>query len=96
MCKRCLRYEVNEKLVGSNIKTFDHLNSTVAEIEMFFADNPNLLANKAKIGKEKAIASGKEVNAVDLNDALGNNPPSNVPTVQGPSKEQKVDHQWSL
>lgn len=69
MCKRGLRYEINERLIGANIKTFDHLNSTVAEVEMFFADNPGLLAGKAKPPKEQGPNS-KEVNTLDFTAAV--------------------------
>ena len=43
LCKKGLKLEVSEKLIGENVKTFDHLNSTILKIEMFFADNPTLI-----------------------------------------------------
>ncbi|MQL89747.1 hypothetical protein Taro_022322 [Colocasia esculenta] len=62
--KRWRDFSMSEKLLGTNIKGFDQLNSAVAEIEMFFADNPTQAPPKSKPGKERAV--GKEANAVDF------------------------------
>ncbi|MQL89736.1 hypothetical protein Taro_022314 [Colocasia esculenta] len=64
ICRRSLAAQISEKLLGTNIKGFDQLNAVVAEIEMFFADNPMQAPSKIKPGKERAI--GKEANAVDF------------------------------
>ncbi|MQM06562.1 hypothetical protein Taro_039386 [Colocasia esculenta] len=64
ICQWGLAAEVSEKLLGTNIKGFDQLNSVVAEIEMFFADNSVHALSRNKPNKERA--SGKEVNAVDF------------------------------
>lgn len=40
MCKNNLRSEVKEKILGTDIRSFDRLNNAVAEIEMFLADHP--------------------------------------------------------
>ena len=65
LCKKDLKPEVSEKLIGANVKTFDHLNSTVLEIEMFFADNPTLIQGKGEAHRERASLS-KGVHAVDF------------------------------
>ncbi|MQL84426.1 hypothetical protein Taro_016941 [Colocasia esculenta] len=64
ICRRGLAAQISEKLLGTNIKGFDQLNAVVAEIEMFFADNPMQAPPKIKPGKERAV--GKEANAVDF------------------------------
>ncbi|MQL89635.1 hypothetical protein Taro_022219, partial [Colocasia esculenta] len=64
ICRRGLAAQISEKLLGTNIKGFDQLNAVVAEIEMFFADNPMQAPPKIKPGKERAM--GKEANAVDF------------------------------
>ncbi|MQL91945.1 hypothetical protein Taro_024564 [Colocasia esculenta] len=64
ICRRGLAAQISEKLLGTNIKGFDQLNSVVAEIEMFFADNPMQTPPKSKPGKERAV--GKEANVVDF------------------------------
>ena len=63
ICRRGLAAQISEKLLGTNIKGFDQLNAVVAEIEMFFADNPMQAPPKIKPGKERAV--GREANAVD-------------------------------
>ncbi|MQL89885.1 hypothetical protein Taro_022468, partial [Colocasia esculenta] len=64
ICRRGLAAEISEKLLSTNIKGFDQLNSVVAEIEMFFADNPVHAPSRNKPNKERAF--GKEVNVVDF------------------------------
>ncbi|MQL93888.1 hypothetical protein Taro_026536 [Colocasia esculenta] len=64
ICRRGLAAQISEKLLGTNIKGFDQLNAVVAEIEMFFADNPMQAPPRSKPGKERAV--GKEANAMDF------------------------------
>ncbi|MQL81150.1 hypothetical protein Taro_013610 [Colocasia esculenta] len=59
-----LAAKISEKLLGTNIKGFDQLNSVVAEIEMFFANNPVHASSRIKSNKERA--PGKEVNVVNF------------------------------
>ncbi|MQL88404.1 hypothetical protein Taro_020960 [Colocasia esculenta] len=70
LCQRSLKPEIKEKLLGANIWTFEHLNNTVAEIEIFFAENPTTIFGKGKPPKDKGSGS-REVNAVDFSSALG-------------------------
>ncbi|MQM05777.1 hypothetical protein Taro_038595 [Colocasia esculenta] len=64
ICRRGLAAEVGEKLLGTNIWGFDQLNMVVAEIEMFFIDNPTYVSSRSKTGKDRV--TGKEVNAVNF------------------------------
>ena len=73
ICKKNLRYEITERIIGSDIRTFDRLNNAVAEIEMFLADRPNAVTSSSS-GKPKFVDkknnSPKEVNSVDLGAVL--------------------------
>ena len=69
LCKKGLKPEINEKLIGANVKTFDHMNGTISEIKMFFADNPTLTPGKNKV-PEKRTGVSKEVHAVDFTPAV--------------------------
>ncbi|MQM11988.1 hypothetical protein Taro_044902 [Colocasia esculenta] len=73
ICRRGLISTVNEKLLGRNIKSFDQLNSAVAEIEMFLAEQMAHTSYKGKLPKERKQPA-KEVNVVDFspdNEAKG-------------------------
>ncbi|MQL78136.1 hypothetical protein Taro_010569 [Colocasia esculenta] len=70
LCQRSLKPEIKEKLLGANIRTFEHLNNTVAEIEIFFAENPTTVFGKSKPPKDKGSGS-REVNVVDFSSAFG-------------------------
>ena len=52
-------------MIDTNVKTFDHLNSTVVEIEMFFADNLTLIQEKDEAHQERASLS-KGAHVVDF------------------------------
>lgn len=54
ICKKNLRYEITERIIGSDIRTFDRLNNAVAEIEMFLADRPNAVTSSSS-GKPKFV-----------------------------------------
>ncbi|MQL92254.1 hypothetical protein Taro_024877 [Colocasia esculenta] len=70
LCQRSLKPEIKEKLLEANIRTFEHLNNTVAEIEIFFAENPTTVFGKGKLPKDKGLGS-REVNVVVFSSALG-------------------------
>ncbi|MQM15308.1 hypothetical protein Taro_048250 [Colocasia esculenta] len=69
LCQRSLKPEIKEKLLGDNIRTFEHLNSTVAEREIFFAENPTASYGRGKPPKDESTRS-REVNTVDFSAAL--------------------------
>ncbi|MQL90852.1 hypothetical protein Taro_023449 [Colocasia esculenta] len=69
LCQRSLKPEIKEKLLGANILTFEYLNNTVAEIEIFFAENPTTSYGRVKPPKDENTRS-REVNAVDFSAAL--------------------------
>ncbi|MQM17414.1 hypothetical protein Taro_050385 [Colocasia esculenta] len=73
ICRRGLITAINEKLLGANTKSFDQLNSIVAEIEMFLAKQMAHTSHKGKFPKERN-PPGKEVNVIDFspgNEAKG-------------------------
>ncbi|MQL96630.1 hypothetical protein Taro_029311, partial [Colocasia esculenta] len=65
ICRRGLISTINEKLLGANIKSFDQLNSTVAEIEMFLAEQIAHTSYKGKLPKKRKQPA-KEVNVIDF------------------------------
>ncbi|MQL72290.1 hypothetical protein Taro_004609 [Colocasia esculenta] len=69
LCQRSLKPKIKEKLLGANILTFEYLNNIVAEIEIFFAENPTASYGRGKPPKDENTRS-REVNAVDFSAAL--------------------------
>ncbi|MQL81350.1 hypothetical protein Taro_013809, partial [Colocasia esculenta] len=69
LCQRSLKPEIKEKLLGANIRTFEHLNSTVVEIEIFFAENLTASYGRGKSPKDENTGS-REVNTVNFSTAL--------------------------
>ncbi|MQL99433.1 hypothetical protein Taro_032151 [Colocasia esculenta] len=65
ICRRGLLTVISEKLLGANIRSFDQLNSIVAEIEVFLANNIAHTSLKSKLLKERNTV-GKGVNIVDF------------------------------
>lgn len=61
ICKKNLRYEITERIIGSDIRTFDRLNNAVAEIEMFLADRPNAVTSSSS-GKPKFVDNLNQFN----------------------------------
>ena len=64
ICQKGLISTVKEKLLGANIKSFDQLNSIVADIEMFLAEQMTQTSHKGKLPKERNKLA-KEVNIID-------------------------------
>ncbi|MQL88312.1 hypothetical protein Taro_020861 [Colocasia esculenta] len=65
ICRRGLIASIKEKLLAVNIKSFDQLNSAVAEIEVFLAEQTAHAPYRGKLPKERN-SPAKEVNAVDF------------------------------
>ncbi|MQL84299.1 hypothetical protein Taro_016799, partial [Colocasia esculenta] len=53
ICRRGLITSINEKLLAANIRSFDQLNSAVAEIEVFLAEQTAHTPHKGKLPKER-------------------------------------------
>ncbi|MQL72984.1 hypothetical protein Taro_005319 [Colocasia esculenta] len=65
ICRRGLLASIKEKLLAANIRSFDQLNSAVAEIEVFLAEQTAHAPYRGKLPKERNPPA-KEVNAVDF------------------------------
>ncbi|MQM22380.1 hypothetical protein Taro_055431 [Colocasia esculenta] len=85
ICRRGLTATINEKLLGANIRSFDQLNSIVAEIEMFLAEQMAHTSHKGKLPK-KRNPPGKEVNVIDFSPepATSSNNPEAGPSYNPP------------